>query len=484
MTKTEKKAPARAVWLALISAVCLVIPGFNIIDVFPDFIAYIILAWVFRKYVDYAPYFAEARQGFVRLAVVSALKIPALVLMVGAMGFGGDSIALFTLVFAVLELMLLFPAISSAFSALYYVGERGNCPATISQFGRGRRPDDLKTFSYIFVAAKSLLGFIPSLFLLTRATDTSEEIISAIKMRMAFPVATVGCMAASLAIGIAWAVLAFKYVLAIASEGKLTEAAVSIAGEERLKELSGERYVKRILRTMTLLIVSAALCFDVTFSGINAGVNILPHCLFALLIIALCYVMTDKAAERTVLTVGGAVYSVISVAASVLLKKFATEYYYTDLGSVRAADKAYLYAEVGAVLELLAFALFITVYAKTVVAFILKHTTLKLSDDRFSRTDAEFVRKMKIKSYIFAYFPLLIAALKCAETFIRAKVRYVVPQSTSEAEVKTIVTSVAPWFGFLILGVCIAYLFYSYYFISGVKDEVKLKYSNEKQSFE
>lgn len=483
MTKTHNKARA-ALWLSILCAVCLAVPSFNIIDIFPDFIAYIILARVFARYAELAPYFAEAKESFTRLAIVSAMKIPALVLMVMTMGYGGDSVALFTLVFTAIELMLLFPAISSAFSALYYVGERGDCPATISPFGRGTRPEDLKKFSYVFVTLKGVLGFIPDTFLLTRATHTSEEVVRVLKIRMAFPAVTVACMAAVLAVGIIFAVSASKYAIAIASEGKLGEAARSIAGEERLRELRDERFVNRILRTLTLLMLSAPLCFDITFDGLMGGVNILPHALYALLIIGISRSVTDKSRERTLLLVTGTLYSAVSVLAHVLLKRFAGEHYYTDLGSVRAADTAYLYFEICSVIEFLLFAFFIAVWAKAVVGYIIEHTTLRLSDERFSRTDAEIVQKTKIKGYIFAYFPLLIAALKCAEVFIRAMVRYVIPLSTSEAEVKTIVTSAVPWFGFLIVGVTIAYVFYSYYFISGVKDEVKLKYSSEKQTFE
>lgn len=483
MTKTDNKAKG-AFWLSVLCAVCLAVPSFNIIDIFPDFIAYIILARIFARYAELVPHFAEAKESFTRLAIISAMKIPALILMVMTMGSGGDSVALFTLVFTVLELMLLFPAISNAFSALYYVGERGDCPATISRFGCGTRPDDVKKLSYIFVALKGILGFIPDTFLLTRATDTSEEVVKALKIRMAFPAATAACMAVTLVLGIIWAGFTCKYALAIAKEGKLGEAARAIAGEERLRELRDERYVNGILRILTLLMLSAPLCFDITFTGLNGGVNVLPHALFALLIIGLSRSVTDKSRDRTLLLVIGTVYSVISVLAHVLLKGFTNEHYYTDLGSVKAADTAYLYFEICAVAEFLIFVFFIIVWSRAVTSYIIEHTTLKLSDERFGRADAEMVRKMKIKSYIFAYFPLLIAALKCAEVFIRAAVRYVVPLSTSEAEVKTIVTSAVPWFGFLIVSVTIAYVFYSYYFISEVKDEVRLKYSNEKQSFE
>ena len=58
------RAPAKARALSVLCLVFLLVPNFNIIDVLPDFVAYLILARFFGRYADYAPYFAEARESF------------------------------------------------------------------------------------------------------------------------------------------------------------------------------------------------------------------------------------------------------------------------------------------------------------------------------------------------------------------------------------------------------------------------------------
>lgn len=482
-----KSAPRRARVLSVLCLVFLLVPNFNIIDILPDFVAYIILARFFGRYAEYAPYFAEAKEGFSKLAIVSALKIPALFLMMMSIGSGRDIVPLFTLIFAVIELILLYPAISSAFSALFHLGQRGVLDPAISEFtflNRITTPDSARLLTYIFVTVKCALNFIPDTFLLTHPTGTNAEMLEALIIRSLFPVATAICMGAILILGVFWALMLYKYAMEIAAHGRIEAAAMEIAGEARLAELEGERSVKRILRNMTILAVSSLFCFDVAFTEINSGVSIIPHFLFALLIIALGNSICESDSQRRKLLIGGIAYSAISIVAYVLLLDFSKNHYYSDLGSIPAADTAYLYVEITALLELLCFIFFIAVYAKALTAYIMKHTTLCMSDGYISAPDEEKNKKMLTKSYIFALFPLLIATLKCANVFIRADVRYIIPENVGDMGLTTIVTSSVPWFNFVILGVTIAYAFFAYYFMNGAKDEVKLKYSNEKQSFE
>ena len=67
----QKLLPITAVLIFLLN------PNVHTIDVLPDFVAYIICAHMLRYAKDRAPYFEEARAGFIKLAIVSALKIPA-----------------------------------------------------------------------------------------------------------------------------------------------------------------------------------------------------------------------------------------------------------------------------------------------------------------------------------------------------------------------------------------------------------------------
>ena len=486
MRTTEEsvlRTPSRFRTLAILCLIFLATPNFNIIDVFPDFIAYIILARFFGRYKEYAPYFAEANESFTKLAIITAAKLPASLVMITNIGSGQDIVPLFTAVFMALELMFLFPAVSSAFSAIYYVGERGELSTAIRPFrylGKATDPDSPRMLSYIFVSVKAVFTLIPDMLLLTPVAETTAEQLKALYLRSLFPIVTVISCSIVLILGIFWAVMLYKYSAPIAKEGDLGDKTRAIAGEARLKAIAGEREVKRVIATMTLLLVSCVLCFDVTFSGLNGGINVLPHCLYALFIIFVSTRTSGSHALKTTILVSGIAYSSASTFAHLKLIAFTDLYYFGDLGRVSAADAAYLTVEMLFVLELVLFAVFAVAFARSLVNYVLEHTTLRLGDERYGRQDEEMRRKMRIKTLIFAYFPLFILALKCVEVFLRTDVRYIINAETSAATI----TTATPWFGFVILGFTVAYLFYAYYFTNEVKDEVRMKYSNEKQSYE
>ena len=484
---TGGRAPGRAVALTVLSLVFLIIPNFNIIDIFPDFVAYIILARFFSRYVEYAPYFTEAKEAFIKLAVITAAKLPAMIIMIANMGEGRDIVPLFTLAFGALEILFLFPAVTNAFSALTYLGERGSLTAAIKPIpylGRAVSVDDARGLTYVFISVKALFNLIPDMFLLTPVAETEEEAIQALKMQALFPIATVISMAVILWLGIFFALLVGKYAIRIARDGGVLDAARSVAGAARLAELDGERSVKAVLRTLTLVMLSAILSFDITFDGLNGGVNILPHFFLAFFMIwCISRISAEKRVRYTALVVG-LFASAASIYEHLLLIAFTDRFYYTDLGHIADADSAYLSVEIFALIELLLFAMLTVIFASQLTGYILRHTTLSLSDGEMSQTDREFKRKMSVKAYILGYAPLLILALKCAEVFIRGDVRYILSPAPDNAQSAPIITSSMPWFGFLILGVTIAFAFYSYYFINEAKDEVRMKYSNEKQSFE
>ena len=111
MTREKKKRGFSEIIAALI---LIIIPGINIIDITPDFIAYFIILAALSRAKDIAPYFAEAALAFKRLAVLSLLKIPALIIVYIVRGKNfqdHDITVLMTLVFTVAEVILLVVAV-------------------------------------------------------------------------------------------------------------------------------------------------------------------------------------------------------------------------------------------------------------------------------------------------------------------------------------------------------------------------------------
>ena len=134
MLQTNRK---RFYSLIIFSLVLLINPNINVIDLMPDFIAWFILAKLFERAADSAPYFEEARVAFKRLAWVNLAKIPAFILVMLIRSkdtLDNNVYALASLSFAVIETLFIIPAVKNIFLALFHLGERTEAVSLISPF--------------------------------------------------------------------------------------------------------------------------------------------------------------------------------------------------------------------------------------------------------------------------------------------------------------------------------------------------------------
>ena len=450
-------------------------------DFLPDFIAYIILARWFGKYEDIVPHFYEAKNAFWKLAAVSIAKVPAMLVMLANMTSGRDIVALFTLVFITLELILLFPAIRASFAALTYVGQRGDAPATIMPikiFGKSILPEDIEKFSMIFVGFKAALNLIPDFFLMS-----NENKDTALSLRMMFPMVTVICMSLVLVVGIVWIVIVHKYAVEIAREGKLNSAAMSIAGAERLEELERGRGVKRILITLTALIPAALLNFDLAFDSLNNGANIIPHFLLGIAAIVVALVLFDNERDKRLVLILGVVFASVSLYTNHLSNQWHSLYSYSQIGYITFATDAYRMLEIFSVIELVTAVALGVFFIRGFLGFVMKNATLAHTGDEGGRVERDAKKSLLIKSFIYLLSPLVLLGLKTIGVFIAGDVRYELVDSP-DAAIGAIVTSSLPWFGTMLTVFTVIFVFYSYYYLNELKSEIRMKFSDEKQSFE
>ena len=203
----EKKKSAFPIFLALF---LLFNPNISVIDYLPDFIAYLILAKVFLKASDRAPFFKEARDAFIKLAWCNLLKIPALFLITWSRtgnSYGNDTIAIASFVFAVFELFLMITAINNIFDALFRLGERSNCASLISNFKTSNKksmsPDALKTLTYAFAIIKCACYGLPDMLLLTTMRETAHG-TQIITIDTKYPIVLIISQIIGFTIGVIW----------------------------------------------------------------------------------------------------------------------------------------------------------------------------------------------------------------------------------------------------------------------------------------
>ena len=133
MTKIKKAYP-----LIVVALIFLFNPNANLIDVLPDIASYVLLIVAIGNLTETVPYLAECKGALVKLSLVALVKIPAFTVMYSNMSFGKDIVPLFTLVFVTLELILLYSAVSNAYNALSYLGERTDSKSVRDPFPIGR----------------------------------------------------------------------------------------------------------------------------------------------------------------------------------------------------------------------------------------------------------------------------------------------------------------------------------------------------------
>ena len=177
MMKIKNKYP-----LILLSLILLFNPPVNIIDILPDCIAYILLILAIGNLTENVPYLKEAKDALVKLALLTSVKIPALTVMYANIGSGRDIVPLFTLVFATLELILLFSLVSNVYLSLSYLGERTDCRSVREPFALSKTkkctPEQLRFLTYIFFLARGILNVVPEILLLTPEDLTLRKRLS------------------------------------------------------------------------------------------------------------------------------------------------------------------------------------------------------------------------------------------------------------------------------------------------------------------
>ncbi len=462
--------------LFIFSLVLLFNPSFNVVDILPDFIAWFILARFFERPADSAPYFEEARSAFIRLGWLNLFKIPAffLILFVKSKDTLDNNIyALVSFTFAIFEIILLLQAVNHIFTAVFYLGERTDAPSLIEPFAVSKKgskkisPEVFKNLSYLFFILKTALYALPDLFLLTGVNDRGMVMAGS----KYYPYALISSITAVIVFGTVWLIYAAKYVSKIHTEGKFYSALDSIAGENASAALELKSKLRTLTSTPVTMIVAAFFSMELTFENWN-NVNVLPHFIYGFVLILVCYSFTKHTKAKLSLFISGIIYLGLSLASHITSTSFLLKYEYTDLVKDTSAKALYETVQILAVLEFLSLALFLLFIAKAFSSFITEHTGVSADSERYGKLEKEFHRSLKIKNYITMGLGILAAFTKCVNVFLNSEVQIIF------TETDAITASILPWFGVLVTLTAVAYIAFNFFYMSTLKDEVKMKYTS------
>lgn len=463
--------------LLILSAVFLINPNINVVDIMPDFISWFILAKLFTHAADSAPYFEEARASFLKLGWINLAKIPAFFLIITIRSkdtLDNNVFALFSLSFCAVELMFLLPGMKNLFTALFHLGERTDAVSLIkpidSPFSKVRKitPEALKECTYFFFICKGILGFIPDMFMLTSFSERGTPIA----ISKHYPYVFITSFLLTVFVGVIWFIRIKKYSSVIRTENKFFDALDSMASENSAFYSRRKSELRISITALTMLSITSLFTFELSFDNWG-GINILPHFIYGLMLIVSIYHLDKTVKVKLVTYLMGICYvavAIISYAFSVL---FLSKYEYFDLTDDKAAKATYLRVEIFGVIEFICITLFLILVALEINKFILERTGIPTSDKKYGILDKELHTSLKTKNGILCGLGIFAAATKCANIFLNSDVRILF---TSE---NAIATSSVPWFNLLVQLSSVAYILFSFYLMSTLKDELKNKYANQ-----
>ena len=469
--------------LLIVSFIFLFIPNYNVIDLMPDFISWFILAKLFENAADSAPYFEEARSGFTKLAYLNLAKILGFVIIIIVKSRDVSDNNIFALVsfcFAAVEILFLIPTIKNIFLALFHLGERTDAVALISSQNPSPRfilcrifsAEFIKEATYIFLIAKTLIYAIPDLCLLTRITDRGNVL----NVSRAFPFVLLTLHTIGLFLGILWLIKIIKYSNAVRKEGKFHIALELMHSEDKFGKYESRKKLRSIKSLLLLISISSLFTFEIAFSDWS-DINILPHFiyLFLMLIAAFMTLKHTKALIPCYIVGGLAVFESIIVYS--LKIAFLTSFSYEDISKYPMAKNLYQMVEALSLVELITTVAFLLLFMLIMNSFVMDNTGLSPDSDRYSIGEMKFHSSLKIKNLIIFIFGSVAAVAKFVNVILNGNAKLIFTDE-SDVTAGAFFAAAIPWFNIVVTVTALLYVFFTIYFMSGLKDEVKMKYSD------
>lgn len=444
-------------------------PNFNAFDILPDFIGAFIIASLLSRAEDVVPFFTEAKDAFMKLGITSLIRLPAAVIMFTNLHTGMDIVPLFTLVFTVIELILIYSGVLNAARGLYYLAQRTAAVGIVKPlklFGIGIKAESVRNFTLVFLSLRALLNFLPQICHLT-FTDGRVRYIA---NRLYAPL-EIGGMATVLLVGIIWGILAISYLRNVKRYGGVADGIEYIAGEAGLARIRQMANVKSYVRSLTLFAVSGLFSMDVALLETN-GFNILPHFIFVTLMLISVYRLTQSRRIRLSLLVSGVVASVLGAISFVITRSFSEQFGIRDIAEYTVASEAFGRIEVVTVIETLALLIFISVLAISLRAFLLTHTGISPEAEEYGQSERNYHRTLCRRVYILLAILAAAVVLKCVNIFLIGSPIKI------NSENAVIYSPRLPWLSTVILALDLFYFLRSIWVVKDLKEEVKFKYQD------
>ncbi len=407
--KNDLPRPLFPVSALIVAAWFLFNPNITILDLLPDAVAYFLILYALRHLTSFVPYMQEAADAFRKLFYISLLKIPAFVLM-ATMATTRITITLFSLTFAVVELVFLFPAFRNLFEGLFYMGERFGCFAAIKAPSDGKKPEAVLLVTYVFLSAKAALSTLPDFFFLVEYDKLSGEGFTLTAAQYGFILAF--AFVTALVFGIIWLTYMLPYLRALKNDQGVKSLSLPLCENPTKWEN------QRLQLSSPFFLFSIAAIFSI---DIKIDDHILfPDYLAAVAFLALAVLFFIQIKKRALPSLVTAVlYLAAAITATALRRRFAAEFTEADIGRIEEATAAY---RPYLITEILSSALFLTVFILLGICLVrfyhsaMPQATATLAVER--RFCAEEKRAMRLQELLCLILAFLASALSVLDVIL------------------------------------------------------------------
>ena len=341
-------------------------PMINLVDVVPDFIAYLLLFTTLSEATMLSPAFEDSVRGFRRLFWLTLSKLPALFIMLSISGSSPSErpiIAVFSLVYAILELMLILPTFTRFYEALTYLHVAKEDPETIHISHDFTR---LQGFTVFFFILRSACSCLPEFLLALQ--DDSE--LTAYRISSFYPYLAAAGAGVTLIFSVIFCIRVCHMFSRLADDHRLLAQTASVLDDRRIALRRNREPSHTLLLSVLLLTVATGMQIDPTFDGINYLPNFLSALVFAIAAALLFGIERRPALPCAVCAV---LYGISSFVTLRLTDRFLDSYSLRDITYIPAASQAYGGVIAAAVIECILFFALLVSLILLFVALIRRH---------------------------------------------------------------------------------------------------------------
>ncbi len=356
-----------------LSLIFLFNPNITVIDLFPDFIGYILLSLALVRLADINETVAEAASIFNKMILIDAAKIFAIVWIfwISPPSEQNSAVLLWSFVFGVLEMVFLIPAFIKFYKGLlelgYFHDNYAILGAKAKRSGKSARrnyTERIRFFTIFFVAFKATSSFFPELITINFSEYLESHgngILYILRMFTFIPV---------LILGIIWIIKTLIYFGRISKDIAFTSALSDIYCEKVLPKKG--IFIKRNVKiSFVLLLIAVVLSFDLRIQNIN----IFPDVLSALMLLAFFVSIRRNTKINLTLPIILSALGVVSGLISMIFEiRFFKEYMWDSIFRSEEAMNAYVLMCVTAIINALIFAAIFAFVLLSLKSTIKAHT--------------------------------------------------------------------------------------------------------------